>query len=147
MSLNRYFWFKSTMICILGDILAYLHISWFSSKIWRTGALNLRKKVIPSYYWKRPTCSMFKLFDLLSSNNVYLLQKLACYINYAFKIRSDTLYIRHWPIYVPLYFGYFVLFCVCFCHLPFVYVYIVKLPHRSMTFWYWYSINISMYDN
>jgi len=38
---------------------------------------------------------MFKLIDLLSSNNVCLLQKLGCYINYAVKIRSDTLYIRH----------------------------------------------------
>jgi len=55
--------------------------------------INLRKKFIPSYYWKRP--SMFKFIDLLNSNNVCLLQKLGSFINYAFKIRSDTLYIRH----------------------------------------------------
>jgi len=38
---------------------------------------------------------MFKFIDLLNSNNVCLLQKLGSIINYAFKIRSDTLYIRH----------------------------------------------------
>jgi len=51
--------------------------------------LNLRKKFIPPYYWKKP--SVFKFIDLLSSNNVCLFQKLGCYINYAFKIRCDTL--------------------------------------------------------
>ena len=35
------FLFKSTMIWIWSDILAYLHNSWFSSQIWRTGALNI----------------------------------------------------------------------------------------------------------
>jgi len=34
------FWFKSTIICIWRDILAYLHNSWFFSKVWRTVALN-----------------------------------------------------------------------------------------------------------
>jgi len=54
--------------------------------------INLRKQFIPSYCWKRP--SMFKLIDLLNSNNVCLMQKLGSFINYAFKIRSDTLYLR-----------------------------------------------------
>ena len=58
--------------------------------------ITLRKKIIPSYYWRRP--SMFKIIDLLNSNNVCLLQKLGSLIfkkSYAFTIRSDILYIRH----------------------------------------------------
>jgi len=34
------FWFKSTIICIWRDILAYLHNSWFSSIIWSSVALS-----------------------------------------------------------------------------------------------------------
>jgi len=51
------------------------------------------------------------------------------------KIRSDTLYIRHWPILYILMF-----YCIAdksrhysvsfYCHLPFVYVNIVKLSHK-----------------
>jgi len=48
--------------------------------------------------------SMFKFIDFLSSNNVCLLQKLGCFINYALKIRSDTLYIGHWPVCVLIIF-------------------------------------------
>ena len=45
------FLFKSTMICISRDILAYLHNSWFSSKIWRTGALSLISRYIDFERW------------------------------------------------------------------------------------------------
>ena len=72
---------------------------------------------------------MFSFFDLLNFNNVCLLQKLGCIINYDFKIRSDNC------ISVIMYY-----FVHLFCYLLFVYANIVKLPHMSMTFWYLYSI-------
>ena len=56
---------------------------------------------------------MFKFIDLLSSNNVCLLQKLGSFIEYAFKVRSDTLYIRHWPIVYILIFHLLCIIIMC----------------------------------
>jgi len=110
--------------------------------------INLRGKIVPSYYWNRP--SMF-FIDLLNSNNVCLLHKLRSFIIYYFKIRSDTLYIRPLTYFVyldcSLYVCYYVLLllllyvlflptAICVCKY-------FKLPNRSMNFWYLYLICMS----
>ena len=92
-------------------------------------ALRLRK-FIPSYYWTRH--SMFKFIDLLNSDtcNVCLLQKLGSFINYAFKIRSDTVHTLTSFVYldfsfvsVIMYYNYVYFFlpsalCVCkYCNI------------------------------
>jgi len=105
--------------------------------------INHRQIFILPYYWKR--AGMFKFIDLLNSSNVCLLQKLGSFINHVFKIRSDALYIRHWPILYILSFHYisavmYYNYVYFFCYLQFVYVNIVKLPHRCILVFI-YSIN------
>ena len=49
--------------------------------------LELRKKYISKYYWKRP--SMMKLIELFSSESTNQLQKLSVYTQKAFKLRQE----------------------------------------------------------
>ena len=49
--------------------------------------LELRKKYISKYYWKRP--SMMKLIELFSSESTKQLQKLSVYTQKAFKLRQE----------------------------------------------------------
>ena len=51
--------------------------------------VDLRKKHIKKYYWERP--SVFKLTQLISSNNVKELCALGKYIRDAFQLRSTLL--------------------------------------------------------
>ena len=49
----------------------------------------IRKRYIDNYYYERP--SMFKFLELMSVTNIDVLNKLACYLNCALKIRSNEL--------------------------------------------------------
>jgi hypothetical protein len=49
---------------------------------------NDRKRLIPKYYWHRP--SMIKVVDLLSSNRKSLLQRIAKFVHLALKTRQNT---------------------------------------------------------
>ena len=52
--------------------------------------LELRKRYISKYYWKKP--SMFKFIELINSSNTSCIRKLCTYIFHAFKLRSELLY-------------------------------------------------------
>ena len=52
--------------------------------------LELRKKYISKYYWKRP--NMFKLVELINSTNTGCIRKLCIFIYQAFKLRTELLY-------------------------------------------------------
>ena len=52
--------------------------------------LELRKRYISKYYWRRP--SMFKFVELINSSNTSCIRKLCTYIFHAFKLRSELLY-------------------------------------------------------
>ena len=52
--------------------------------------LELRKKYISKYFWKRP--NMFKFIDLINSSNTSCIRKLCTFIFQAFKLRSGLLY-------------------------------------------------------
>ena len=52
--------------------------------------LDLKKRYISPYFWKRP--SMYKFVDLINSTNVNCMRKLSAYIYHAFKYRTDVLY-------------------------------------------------------
>ena len=49
----------------------------------------IRQRYIPRYYYVRP--SMAKFLELVSVTNIDVLNKLACYINCALKIRSNEM--------------------------------------------------------
>ena len=51
--------------------------------------LDLRKRYIPPYFWKRP--NMYKFVDLINSTNVNCMRKLSACIYHAFKYRTDAL--------------------------------------------------------
>ena len=51
---------------------------------------NLRSQLIPRYYWKHP--SMYKLLDLINSNNTELLKKLSEFAKRGFALRQRSVY-------------------------------------------------------
>lgn len=51
---------------------------------------DLRKQYISPYYWKRP--SMFKLIELLESNNTKRIRNLSIFTYKAFKLRTESIY-------------------------------------------------------
>ncbi len=66
-------------------------------RIWKTNIIllclrfsALRVKYIPRYYRVRP--NMYKFVQLMSSENINLLRKLAAYVFHAFKLRNEILY-------------------------------------------------------
>lgn len=52
--------------------------------------LDLRKKYISRYFWKRP--NMYKFVELINSPNTSCLRKLCIYVSRAFKLRTELLY-------------------------------------------------------
>ena len=52
--------------------------------------LELRKKYISKYFWKRP--NMFKFIDLINSSSTSCIRKLCTIIFQAFKLRPGLLY-------------------------------------------------------
>jgi hypothetical protein len=51
---------------------------------------ELRKRFIPSYYWRRP--NMQKLLELLNTNKETLTRKLANVVSSAFQMRREIIY-------------------------------------------------------
>jgi hypothetical protein len=51
---------------------------------------DIRKRLIPTYYWKRP--NMLKLIDLLNTENICVARKFGKYVHSAFEIRKEKLY-------------------------------------------------------
>ena len=49
--------------------------------------ITLRKRILPKYYWNRP--NMLNISDLISTDNVKLLNLLAKYLHKAFDIRNN----------------------------------------------------------
>ena len=49
-----------------------------------------RAKFMKKRFWKRP--NMIKFIELLTTENKSIMQKLACYVEKAFKIRNSNLY-------------------------------------------------------
>ena len=49
---------------------------------------ELRKRFIPTYYWKRP--SMFKLVDLFNTENKALIQRVAKYVYLAMELKNGN---------------------------------------------------------
>ena len=58
-----------------------------------------RAKFMKKRFWKRP--NMIKFIELLTTENKSIMQKLACYVEKAFKIRNSNLYC--WFIYLFIY--------------------------------------------
>lgn len=52
--------------------------------------LDLRKKYIAEYYWKRP--SMYKFMELINSSNKICIRNTGTYIHNAFKRRTEIVY-------------------------------------------------------
>ena len=51
---------------------------------------DLRRKYIPSYYFRRP--SMLKFVELLNTTNAKHLKKLGSFVYHAFESRTEQLY-------------------------------------------------------
>ena len=49
--------------------------------------ITIRKNILPRYYWNRP--NMLKLFALISTDYVKLLNLLAKYVHKAFELRNQ----------------------------------------------------------
>ena len=49
--------------------------------------VTLRKRILPKYYWNRP--NMLKLSELISTDDVKLLNLLAKYVHKVFDIRNN----------------------------------------------------------
>lgn len=54
--------------------------------------IDLRRKYIPSYYYRRP--SMLKFLELVNTNNIRYLKNLGSFIYHAFKTRTEQLYLN-----------------------------------------------------
>jgi hypothetical protein len=52
---------------------------------------DLRSKYIPLYYRQRP--NMYKLIELITSNNELLIKHLSCYTDHSFQVRSQNTFV------------------------------------------------------
>ena len=55
--------------------------------------ITIRKHILPNYYWNRPNILIFS--ELISTDNVKLLNLLATYVHKAFDIRNNNYVNNH----------------------------------------------------
>ena len=67
-------------MCMVNDVTSYFLLE---CKLY----ITLRKRILPKYYWNRP--NILKFSELISTDNVKLLNLLAKYVHKAFDIRNN----------------------------------------------------------
>jgi len=76
-----------------------------------------------SIIWKRP--NMFKSIELVKSDSKHMINKLGCYVQKAFEIRSQIMY-NNWSRYIRIYNMMFIVYCshlvmrLCTCRSYFI---------------------------